>query len=179
MFLNRSIKTIIMISLTALFGCGTSNYAPLETVQNVDIQRYIGKWYEIAHLPNSFQKNCFGSTAEYSIIDSETIRVINACNKDSINGKTDMVKGKAFVVENSGNSKLRVQFFWPFRGDYWIIELDKDKYSYAVVGTPSRKYLWILAREPQMDSNIYNMLLEKCRQKGFDTDKLLITEHKK
>lgn len=167
-----------MISLAALFGCGTSNYAPLETVENVDVQRYMGKWYEIALLPNSFQKGCNCTTAEYSIIDSETIRVINTCNKDSVDGEADQIKGKAFVVENSGNAKLRVQFFWPFRGDYWILELDKEKYSYAVVGAPSRKYLWILSREPKMDEATYNMLLEKCRQKGFDITKLEKTKHK-
>ena len=168
----RFFKYIIMISLTALFGCGGENYAPLETVEYVDIQRYLGKWYEIAHLPNSFQKGCNCSTAEYSLIDSTTLRVINSCNKDSINGKLDQAKGKAFVVENSGNAKLRVQFFWPFRGDYWIIELDKNNYSYAVVGTPSRKYLWILARAPEMEESLYYSLLEKCKAKGFDTSKL-------
>jgi apolipoprotein D and lipocalin family protein len=167
-----------MASLLGFFGCGSANYAPLETVDKVDIQRYLGKWYEIANLPNSFQKGCTCSTAEYSLIDSETVRVINSCNKDSVNGEQDQVKGKAFVVENSGNAKLRVQFFWPFRGDYWIIELDKEKYSYAVVGTPSRKYLWILAREPKMDDATYNMLLEKCRQKGFDVSKVVKTLHK-
>jgi apolipoprotein D and lipocalin family protein len=171
-------KYIIMISLTALFGCGTSNYTPLETVDNVDVQRYLGKWYEIALLPNSFQKGCNCTTAEYSLIDSETIRVINTCNKDSVDGEPDQIKGKAFVVENSGNAKLRVQFFWPFRGDYWILELDKDNYSYAVVGAPSRKYLWILSRKPQMDEAVYNMLLEKCREKGFDITKLEKTKHK-
>ncbi|MBA4320042.1 MAG: hypothetical protein C0412_16700 [Flavobacterium sp.] len=167
-----------MISFALLFGCGTANYAPLETVDKVDVQRYLGKWYEIANLPNSFQKGCNCTTAEYTLIDSETIRVINRCNKDSVNGEIDEAKGKAFVVENSGNAKLRVQFFWPFRGDYWILELDKEKYSYAVVGEPSRKYLWILAREPKMDETTYNMLVERCRQKGFDVTKLQKTKHK-
>ena len=166
-----------MISLASLLGCGTGNYAPLETVDKVDVQRYLGKWYEIANLPNSFQKGCNCTTAEYSLIDSETIRVVNKCNKDSVNGEPNEAKGKAFVVENSGNAKFRVQFFWPFRGNYWIIELDKENYSYAVIGEPSRKYLWILAREPKMDETTYNMLVEKCRQKGFDVAKLQKTKH--
>ena len=102
-----------------LFGCGSSNYAPLDVVEKVDIQKYLGKWYEIALLPNSFEKGCNCTTAEYSIIDSETIRVINKCKKDSTNGEIDQATGKAFVVEGSNNAKLRVQFFWPFRGDYW------------------------------------------------------------
>ncbi len=156
-------------------GCSSSDYAPLDVVDNVDVNRYLGKWYEISHLPNSFQKGCNCSTAEYSIIDSTTIRVINTCRKDSTTGEIDQVKGKAFVVDESNNSKLRVQFFWPFRGDYWIIDLDKDNYAYAVVGTPSRKYLWILSRTPKMDVNLYTSLIEKWKVKGFDTSMLIKT----
>ncbi len=176
--IRNLIMAALLTGLLGLTGCGTANYAPLATVDSVDINRYLGKWYEIAHLPNSFQKGCFASTAEYSLIDSETIRVVNSCNKDSLNGEIDQANGKAFVVENSGNSKLRVQFFWPFRGDYWIIDLDKDNYSYAVVGTPSRKYLWILYRKPDMEQSLYNTLIERCREKGFDVSKLEITKHK-
>lgn len=178
MNLKKIPSYMIILSLASLFGCGTANYAPLATVDNVDLQRYIGKWYEIARLPNSFQKGCTCTTAEYSIIDSTTVRVLNSCRKDSINGEPDSATGKAFLVENSGNAKFRVQFFWPFRGDYWIIDLDKDNYSYAVVGTPSRKYLWILSREPKMDDTLYNTLIERCRQKGFDITQLIKTEQK-
>ena len=158
-----------------LLGCGSSNYAPLDVVDKVDVNRYIGKWYEIAMLPNSFQKGCNCTTAEYSIIDTETIRVINSCRKDSTTGKVDQVNGKAFVVEGSNNAKLRVQFFWPFRGDYWIIDLDKENYQYAVVGAPSRKYLWILSRNPKMDEKLFNSLVDKCKSKGFDVNKLVKT----
>lgn len=163
------IGVVLMISL---LGCGTSNYPSLDTVDNVDVQKYLGKWYEIASFPNSFQKGCTCTSAEYSLIDSTTIRVINSCRRDSIKGDLDQVKGKAFVNENSGNSKLRVQFFWPFRGDYWIIELDKQNYSYSVVGTPSRQYLWILSRTKTMDESVYKMLLQKCSEKGFDMSKI-------
>jgi apolipoprotein D and lipocalin family protein len=159
-----------------IFGC--SSYPPLEVVKNVDLKRYLGKWYEIAKLPNSFQKNCFCSTAEYSVIDYETIRVINSCRKDSFSGEPDQVSGKAFIVPNSNNAKLRVQFFWPFRGDYWIIELDDEDYQWAVVGTPSRKYLWILARSKSLDDALYNTLTEKIKLKGFDIMKIERTEHK-
>ena len=154
------------------FGCGSSNNAPLKVVDKVDVQRYLGKWYEIALLPNSFEKGCNCTTAEYSLIDSTTIRVINSCRKDSVKGGVDKANGKAFVVEGSNNAKLRVQFFWPFRGDYWIIDLDKENYSYAVVGAPNRKYLWILSRKPKMDEVLYNTLIEKCKAKGFDVNKL-------
>lgn len=170
----KKFNSVLLISL-ALFisGCSSANYPPLDTVDNVDVQRYLGKWYEIANLPNSFQKGCSCSSAEYSLIDSTTIRVTNKCIKD---GELDDVNGKAYVVEGTGNSKLKVQFFWPFRGDYWIIDLDKESYSYAVVGTPSRKYLWILSRTPKLEESIYNSLIEKCKGKGFEVSKLVKTE---
>jgi len=158
--------------MSAFNSCSTSNYPPLDVVNSVEIQRYIGKWYEIARLPFKYQEGCNCTTAEYSIIDSTTLRVINKCIKD---GELDDATGKAFVVEGSNNAKLRVQFFWPFHGDYWIIDLDKENYSYAVVGTPSRENLWILSRTPKMDEQLYNMLIEKCKVKGFDISKLEIT----
>ena len=161
--------------LVSLFGCGSSNYPPLEVVDKVDVQKYIGKWYEIALLPNSFEKGCNCTTAEYTMIDSETIRVINSCRKDSTKGELDKATGKAFVVDGSNNAKLRVQFFWPFRGDYWIIDLDKENYQYAVVGAPSRKYLWILYRNPKMDEVLFNSLVNKCKEKGFDVSKIVKT----
>lgn len=170
----KQFKVILLIFLimSAFNSCSTSNYPPLDVVDSVDVERYIGKWYEIARLPFKYQEGCSCTTAEYSIIDSTTLRVINKCIKE---GELDDATGKAFVVEGSKNAKLRVQFFWPFRGDYWIIELDKENYSYAVVGTPSRKYLWILSRTAKMDEQLYNSLIEKCKAKGFDISKLEIT----
>ncbi|MBU1099290.1 MAG: lipocalin family protein [Bacteroidetes bacterium] len=158
-----------------LLGC-SGDYAPMKTVEKVDLNRYLGKWYEIARLPNKFQEGCVCTTAEYEMIDEETIRVTNTCREDSASGDIDDVEGKAFIVENSGNAKLKVQFFWPFKGDYWIIELDKD-YQYALVGTPSRKYLWILARRPVLDEAIYNNLFDVAKSEGFDTSQMIVTEH--
>lgn len=168
------LKKIFSLPFIAfIFGCSSANYPPLDVVDNVDVQRYLGKWYEIALLPNRFEEGCNCTTAEYSLIDSTTIRVINTCRQDSANGEIDQVKGKAFVVEGSNNAKLRVQFFWPFRGDYWIIDIDKENYKYAVVGAPSRKYLWVLSRTPKMDETLLNSLLEKCKTKGFDISKVV------
>lgn len=165
------VRIITGIILVAFCSC-SSNYPPLDVVDNVDIQKYLGKWYEIARLPNSFQKECDCTTAEYGIIDSTTLSILNKCIK---NGELDDAKGKAFVVEGTNNAKLRVQFFWPFRGDYWIIELDEN-YHWAVVGTPSREYLWILSRTPQIDEQLYNSLVEKAKAKGFDVTKLLVAK---
>jgi apolipoprotein D and lipocalin family protein len=105
------------------------------------------------------------------------VTVENRCNKDSVNGKQSYIKGKAFVVENSGNAKLKVQFFWPFKGKYWIIEL-ADDYSYVVIGHPNKKYLWILSRTPRMDGMLYQQIIFRTKEKGFDVSKIKITTQK-
>lgn len=143
----------------------------LQTVPYVDLKKYAGKWYEIASFPQRFQKGCNCTTAEYTLTDKDYVIVENRCNKDSINGKQSYIKGKAFVVENSGNAKLKVQFFWPFKGKYWIIDL-ADDYSYAVVGHPNRKYLWILSRTPVMDEAIYKKIISRINENGFDISKI-------
>jgi apolipoprotein D and lipocalin family protein len=149
----------------------------LQTVPYVDLKKYAGKWYETASFPQRFQKGCNCTTAEYTLTDKGFVIVENRCNRDSINGKQSYIKGKAFVVKNSGNAKLKVQFFWPFKGKYWIIDLAKD-YSYAVVGHPNRKYLWILSRTPIMDANTYQQIISKIREKGFDISKIKLTTQK-
>ena len=148
---------------------------PLETVPSVDLQKYMGQWYEIAAFPQRFEKGCHCTTAEYEMTDKGYVRVINTCRKDSPDGKVSQAKGKAFVVKGSNNAKLRVQFFWPFRGDYWIIDLAED-YGYAVVGAPDRKYLWILSRTPQMDPVLYQNIVDRVARKGFDISKLAKTD---
>ena len=114
----------------------------LQTVKYVDLTKYAGKWFEIASFPQRFQKGCNCTTAEYTATNKGYIIVENRCNKNSVNGKQSYIKGKAFVEKNSGNAKLKVQFFWPFKGKYWIIDL-ADDYSFAVISHPNKKYLWI------------------------------------
>ncbi len=145
---------------------------PLAAVPSVDLQKYAGKWFEIASFPQRFQKGCHCTSAEYELTGKGYVRVINTCRKNGPEGKVKTAKGKAFVVEGSGNAKLRVQFFWPFRGDYWIIDLAAD-YSFAVVGDPSRKYLWILSRTPVMDEGLYQEIVRRTAEKGFDVAKLV------
>ncbi len=168
---DNPMKRLLALFCIFLPACGGS-YAPLETVASVDLQRYAGKWYEIARLPNSFQKDCWNSTAEYEIIDSETIRVVNRCEEDSAGGAMDDATGKAWVVEGSNNAKLKVSFFWPFKGDYWILELDDD-YQWVAVGTPSREYLWIMAREPRWDAVPLEDVKSRLAAKGFDVEQLM------
>lgn len=164
-----------LILLIILFSCKSNQ--KLETVPYVDLYKYLGVWYEIALYPNSFQKNCTNTTAEYILTDKNYIKVINRCNKDSVNGLAKSIVGKAFVTKNSNNSKLKVQFFWPFTGKYWIIGL-ADDYSWAVVSHPNRKYLWILARKPDINENTYQSILKLIKDKGFEINKLKKTIHK-
>jgi len=164
--LQAVLKTVL-VSLFFFAFTTTSMAQTLQTVPYVDLNKYAGKWYEIATYPQRFQKGCHCTTAEYTVTDKGYVIVENRCNKDSINGKESYIKGKAFVVENSGNAKLKVQFFWPFKGKYWIIDL-ADDYSYAVVGHPSRKYLWILSRTPTMDDALYESILVHLETMGYD-----------
>lgn len=151
-----------------MFGC--SDHPPLETVASVDLNRYSGTWHEIASYPSSFQKGCNCTTATYTVMDGH-VKVENRCYRD---GKWDGITGKAFAVEGSGNARLKVQFFWPFRGDYYIMAL-ADDHSYALVGHPNRDYLWVLSRSPELDATVYGQLLKKAADAGFDVNRLVRT----
>lgn len=167
-YLRKNFLILIIMSTNIL------NAQELQTVPSVDLNKYAGKWYEIAAYPQRFQKGCNCTTAEYTLSDKGYVIVENRCNKDSVTGKQAYIKGKAFVVKNSGNAKLKVQFFWPFRAKYWIIDL-ADDYSYAVVSHPNKKYLWILSRTSKMDDNIYQQIILRLKEKGFDLSKIKIT----
>ena len=150
---------------------------PLTTVSSVDLKKYVGKWYEIARYPNRFERKCLSDvTATYSALPDGKIRVVNAC-KDK-DGKVTEANGRAKVVDSKTNAKLKVTFFWPFYGDYWIVDLASD-YSYAVVSEPKRQYLWILARESRMEPATYERILEKIRALGLDPAKLIKTPQSK
>jgi apolipoprotein D and lipocalin family protein len=150
----------------------------LKVVPFVDLSQYLGTWYEIARYPHSFEENCFASQANYSLRDDGYIRVINRCWIGGFDGELNEAEGKAWVVDKTTNAKLKVQFFWPFSGKYWVIALDPE-YQYAVVGHPSLKYLWILNRSQKMSPRLYEKLLQEIEQQGYDTKKLIITPQPK
>lgn len=157
----------------ALFlGCAKPSGPPLEVVPSVDLNRYAGTWYEVARYPHRFQKDCAASKATYTVQPDGTVRVKNECRKGAPGGETKSVEGKAWVTDPATNAKLKVRFFWPFSGDYWIIDLGKD-YEYAVVGHPSRKYLWVLSRAPRMDDAVYAGILDRLRRQQYDTERLI------
>jgi len=144
--------------------------SPLTTVDNVDLRRYAGKWYEIARYPNRFQRNCQSdTTAVYTLRDDGKVQVVNACREK--NGKVRIARGTAKVIDKKNNAKLKVTFFWPFYGDYWVIGLSPD-YQYAIVGEPSRKYLWILSRTPGMEETTYQGVLGLVEGLGYQPAKL-------
>jgi apolipoprotein D and lipocalin family protein len=163
-----------IFSICLIFFIGKTRAEPhsiLDTVKTVDLQKYQGKWYEIASYPQRFQKGCTGTTATYELRDDGRITVINQCFKNALDGPLSKITGKAWVPNPDEPGKLKVRFFWPFSGDYWIIDLDPD-YQWAVVGSPSRKYLWFLSRAPKISDELFENLLKSAENKGFTKDKL-------
>jgi len=145
-----------------------------EVVPSVDLNRYAGKWYEIARLPTRFQRSCAGEVpATYTLRSDGKITVLNQCRAS--NGRAKSATGTARVASKKGpNTKLKVTFFWPFSGDYWIIGLDPD-YRWALVGGPGHKYLWILSRDPRMNDALYARVVDLAHSQGYDVSRLMKT----
>jgi apolipoprotein D and lipocalin family protein len=168
-------KSMLVLVSIMLF---TSSYSQKEpsVVATVDIKRYMGTWYEIARLPNFFERKLKCISATYTLRKDGRINVLNRGNYIDDPQKTSSSEGVAWVPDKNSPAKLKVQFFWPFSGNYWIMELDKD-YRYVLVGDPSLKYLWILAREKSLDETTYRMLLQKAVDNGYDTGPVIRVEH--
>jgi apolipoprotein D and lipocalin family protein len=145
-------------------------------VPRVDLGRYVGTWYEIAAFPQRFQRGCTATSATYALRPDGDVDVVNRCRLESPHGREKVATGRARVVDRETNAKLEVSFFRPFWGDYWIIELAED-YGYAVVGHPSRDYLWILARTPRLSPELYAAILRRLSEQGYDTARLVRTVH--
>ena len=170
---------VLAAALLALAGCGATQPGPNTpaTVERVDLERYVGLWHEIARLPQSFQDSrslrCEETTAEYAAIGPGRVSVVNSC----VNGldparPRSTARGEAYVVDGSEGARLRVTFFWPFYGDYWVLGLGPD-YSWALVGSPSRGSLWLLAREASLPEAEVEAALAIARREGFDLGPLI------
>ena len=170
------VLVVLVVMFAAVLVSAESKEATLQVVPDVDFSRYVGKWYEIAHLPAWFQRDCTGdTTATYSLRADGRITVLNECRK--VDGSMKSAKGVAKLANKNGpNSKLKVTFFWPFYGDYWILDLDPE-YRWAVVGEPRRKYLWVLSREPEIDEAVYEEIVTPVAKQGFDVGRLMVTRH--
>ena len=147
---------------------------PMRIAPPIDLPKYAGKWYEIARLPNPFQRKCAGNTtATYTLRPDGKLEVLNQCRRPD--GRVESIRGTARPANPAGpNTRLKVSFFWPFAGDYWILDVDRD-YRWALVGEPRRRYLWILSREPSLDHRILDRLLDRAKQEGYDVGRLLRT----
>ena len=184
--MNNTFKIFTLISGIAFLSMATLAYASDEKVQavaKVDLNKYLGTWHEIARKPLYFQKKCdYNVTANYSLNENGTVKVDNKCfNKD---GKLQQSIGEASVQNSPENSKLKVSFLpkalrWlPVgRGDYWILKLDED-YQVALVGTPNKKYLWLLSRSPTLDPAIATEFLDHAKNQGYNLSDLIHTKHK-
>jgi apolipoprotein D and lipocalin family protein len=149
-----------------------SKYKELPTVNELDLARYAGTWYEIARLPNSFEKGLECVTATYTVLTNGRVEVLNKGYANADSSKIKSIKGVAWVPDSSNPGRLKVRFFWPFTGKYWVIALVMD-YNYALVGDPSRKYLWILSKSSTLDNLTYTTLVNIAKENGFDVEKLM------
>ena len=148
------------------------NSAVPEPAKAVALDRYLGKWFEMARYEAPFQKGCDGVTADYALREDGKISVVNSCTRD---GKRTTADGKAKIVEGSGNAKLKVSFFGPFYGDYWILDRAED-YSWAIVGEPSGRYLWMLTREAQPEPAVRALIEARVRDLGYDWSLVRVTD---
>jgi apolipoprotein D and lipocalin family protein len=165
-----------LLCLLALGGCAASTTSKLKlpelrTVERVDLDRYLGTWYEIASFPQRFQRGCTGSMATYSRRPDGEIDVLNRCRLERLDGVEKSARGRARVVDPVTRAKLEVSFFRPFWGDYWIVDLGTD-YEFSVVGHPGRDYLWILSRTPQMSDALYEGIVGRLREQGYAVERL-------
>jgi lipocalin len=168
-------KTVLLILLTMLFFSPSKAQDKPSVVSSVDLKKYTGTWYEIARLPNWFERKLKCVTANYTLRADGKISVLNKGHYISDPSKVNSAKGVAWVPDKNYPAKLKVQFFWPFSGNYWIIYLEKD-YHYVLVGDPSFKYLWILSREKKMEDASYQILLKKAVENGFDIKALIMVD---
>jgi len=169
----------LLVQACSTFSSGKrGNMAVPEPARQVDLKRYLGKWYEYARYENGFERGCDGVTAEYALREDGLVSVINTCgNGGDKGGGARTSEGRAKVVPDSGNAKLKVSFFGPFYvGDYWVLD-HGDDYEWSIVGEPSGRYLWILTRDARPDESTGLKLVERARSLGYDTAMLRKTAH--
>ncbi|MBT4551941.1 lipocalin family protein [bacterium] len=169
----KKYKYIILLLLNILLlGCIPDKFTENLPNKNIELKKYLGTWYEIARIPNWFEKNLVGVTATYSIKENGNIKVLNQGYKNQLNGELKKAIGEAWIPDKNKTGRLKVSFFGPFSADYIIIEIDKN-YQYALVGS-GKDFLWVLSRTPNLESNIYENLLNKAKLLGYDISKLKI-----
>ncbi len=176
-------KTALLVGLVAgLSACATISSMPVgnrtvpQPSKSVDIDRYLGRWYELYRYDAPFQKDCEAVAADYSRNADGTIRVLNSCRKGAVDGPLKTAKGKAKIVDTVSGAKLKVSFFGPFYGDYWVLD-HADDYQWSIVGEPSGRYLWILSRDPRPTEAVKMMLRRRAEEMGYDWSLVRETRH--
>ena len=168
---------ILNLALTNPFTIGTVHSLEnkeLEVVSTLDLKKFQGIWYEIAHNPWFPEKGCFSMIAHYKLIEDNNIEVTNICRKNGFDGKISKVTGTAWLADPKIKAKWEVQFIWPFTLDYWVIDLEEN-YNYAVIGEPDRENLWILSRKPIMRKELLSRIIKTTKSKGYDLSDIIIT----
>jgi len=180
---RRALSLLVVISSSVLLaGCTSFSGGPVgnsaipEPAKSVDLNRYLGRWYEIGRYEAKFQKDCEAVSADYSLNENGTIKVINTCRKNSVDGKLTTATGKAKIVDSVSGAKLKVSFFGPFYGDYWVLD-HGDDYQWSIVGEPSGRYLWILSRDPRPPEAVKTMLRRRVEELGYDWSLVRETRH--
>ena len=164
----------LVLSLSACVSGPSGNPNPPQPAKAVELDRYLGKWYEVARYDMRFEKGCEGVTAEYSKRPDGLIRVLNTCRQGAVDGPVKVAEGKAKVVDTATNAKLKVSFFGPFFGDYWVLD-HADDYSWSIVGEGSGKYLWLLSRGLPTDAD-RAALTARAKALGYDVTMLRPTK---
>jgi apolipoprotein D and lipocalin family protein len=169
----KKLSIILIFLLTGCVGI-PENVKPID---NFKLEKYLGKWYEIARLDHSFERGLTRITADYSLRDDDGVRVLNRGYSEK-EKKWKEAEGKAYFVQSPDQGYLKVSFWRPFYASYIIFELDHENYQYSLVCGPDKSYLWILSRDPEIKDDLKNRLINKALTLGFDTSKLIFTEHK-
>jgi len=168
-------KKTFIILMTMMFFANASAQKSLKVVPEVDLKRYSGTWYEIARKPFSFESKLKCITATYTLRDDGKITVLNSGQYISDPSRSTSSKGTAVIPDKNVPAKLKVWFFWPFKGNYWILELDDD-YKYVLIGEPSLKYLWVLARDKKLEQPVLDRLFKTAVDSGYDISDIIMTE---
>jgi apolipoprotein D and lipocalin family protein len=166
---------LFILLLSLMLNACTGTPKGVEPVSGFELDRYLGKWYEIARLDHSFERGLSSVTADYSLRDDGNVKVLNRGYNPEKN-KWQEAEGKAKFVKDTATAQLKVSFFGPFYGSYIVFDLDKQNYQYAFVAGPNHDYLWLLARTPQVDDAIIKRFINEASQRGFNTDKLIFVE---
>ncbi|MCU0728788.1 MAG: lipocalin family protein [Sphingopyxis sp.] len=171
-----SVALLLTVSgCVALQRGPVGNVAVPQPARSVDLNQYLGRWYEIARYEAGFQRGCEAVTADYSLRDDGMIRVINSCRQNSVTGEARQSEGRARVVDTATGAKLKVSFFGPFWGDYWVLDRAED-YSWAIVGEPSGRYLWLLSRVPHPEPRVRSAIEARAAGLGYNLSLLRPTQ---